>query len=191
MLVLCTLPLLKTIQPQIWMRRYSDSHEWAVSRTLSVKQRTNTREFLLCFSFCFRGKQSVPNLEWYKAASLGAVICSQAVYAGSGKAEALAHSPFTKGKAAPSKEIELLDRKADSCLIPLPTGHTTGAGQRANRQNNFTEDYSMLGKYRTIDLKIHMKYFFNFYYFEYKLYYLSAHACHLFLYTYTCTTYSW
>lgn len=55
-----------------------------------------------------------------EAASLRAVIVSQTVYTGSGKAEALARSPFTEGKAAPSKEIELLDRKADSCLISLP-----------------------------------------------------------------------
>lgn len=90
-----------------------------------VKQRTNKREFLLCFSYCFRGKQSVPNLECQNAASLGAIICSQAVYSSSRKAEALDHSPFTKGKAAPSKEIELLDGKAGTYLIlPLHWPHT-------------------------------------------------------------------
>lgn len=52
---------------EIWMRRYSDwktLHEWVVSRTGCMKQRTNEREFLLCFSYCFREKQFVPNLEW-------------------------------------------------------------------------------------------------------------------------------
>lgn len=92
--------------------------------------------------------------------------------------------PFYKNESNKgNRALRQESRQLPNPSSPLATHLVQDRGQTGK-----TISQQIILHLENIDLKIHMKYLSNFYQFEYQLYlyYLSTHACHLFIYIYIC-----